>query len=63
MKYRIYREISRIEYKDVEADSFEEATKHITDVREDFKITDDGIIKGYWVDKDFDKEKGRNDLV
>ncbi len=61
MKYRIYRVIGKVEYKDIIADTPEEAIKAKYCSKFD-TVTDDGYILWSVVDTKFDKEKRLGDL-
>jgi len=58
MKFRLYRQLSLIQYKDVEAKNKEEAYKFNTAPEEGFKTTDSGYITNVWIDTDLTREKG-----
>ena len=62
MKFRLYRQLSLIQYKDVEAKYIEEAYKFNTTPEEGFKTTDSGYITNVWVDTDLTKEKRMGEL-
>lgn len=62
MKFRIYRVMGHVEYKDVEATDPSSAYKHHTDPKEEFIITDSGCILFGCLDYAFDKEKTLQDL-
>jgi len=58
MKFRLYRQLSLIQYKDVEAKDIKGAYKFNTAPEEGFKTTDSGYITNVWIDTDLTKEKG-----
>ncbi len=58
MKYRIYRKRVCVEYKDVEADSYDEARGEVGAPREGFIVTDDGYITDSVVTRNRAKEYG-----
>jgi hypothetical protein len=55
-KYRLYRMIGNIEYKDVEAESMEQARKRKADA-DGFIAVDSGYILNYFVDNDLSNKK------
>ena len=62
MKFRLYRQLSLIQYKDIEAKNKEEAYKFNNAPREEFKTTDGGYITNVWIDTDLTKEKRLGEL-
>ena len=62
MKFRLYRQLSLIQYKDVEAKNIEEAYKFNTAPEEGFITTDSGYITNVWIDTDLIKEKRMDEL-
>lgn len=63
MKYRIYRQLSKIQYKDVEAKNIKEAHKCCNDIGEGFTNVDSGYVTNVWIDTDLTKEKRLADLI
>lgn len=50
MKFRLWRKVYYHEYKDVEAESREEALDHHTDPRKEFIITEGHLIETWWLE-------------
>lgn len=59
-KYRLYRKITYYEYKDVEAESEDQALAHKYNPEFGWKITDAGYISDSLVSKDSKKERGKD---
>lgn len=57
-KYRIWKYGGVISYKDVEADSAEEAEKTYTSPVEDWTVTSTGMIVDHFVTEDLDNLNG-----
>jgi len=62
MKYRVYRLIGSIEYKDVEVANKDEASKCFNHSKDGFLTIDSGYILNYWIDDDLKKEKKYEEL-
>jgi len=61
MKYRIYRKLSRIQYKDIDCKTIKQAERqHISVDNFEWKTITNGLISDWIVTKDFSKE---NDQV
>lgn len=58
MKYRLYKLSGKIEYKDIEADSLEEAeqTQEYRTPRDTFKVISDGLILDWTISADTENE-------
>ena len=59
MKYRIYRKLSQIEYKDIEAKNEEDAMQSRYDGLKDWKCISSGIISDAIVTEDLSKENSQ----
>jgi hypothetical protein len=63
MKYRVYRVIGILEYKDVESENSSDAYKcRLDSDGKEWHKTDGGLVLGACLDEDFNKEKTLQEL-
>jgi len=61
MKYRVYRKITSIEYKDIEVENEIKTATYKTDSRSGWTITGSGYITDFLISTDL-KREGRQDI-